>query len=283
MKYCGNHERYLNSRVRRILAVPIFTTIMLLFILPFAFDQANAAQYNAIGLIIETSCKISSNCLDIKDIISLDNSNKIYTGSFYEKDGDFIRKCTSKQNNFNWLQFEKNYTILVDPCLGYQSKIKTITIISKLDEFHNKDQMTVYESGKPDNLKDSKAIYKTRSFSHTRDIDTSCTHATITAKNWKFVLPDTIRYMMNNCDPSSTKIKTVDLEVKTLAKHNLAESLDYKTKQAKEYVIKNCLKSFGKCDPPNPSTTERNEPMKPKTQTTLTKTNKQHHVIVLVE
>ena len=74
--------------------VVAFAVLVLLFVLPFAFYQVDAAQYRALGLIIDTACKKSSNSLDIKDIISLDTSNKIYTGSFFEQDGDLIRKCT---------------------------------------------------------------------------------------------------------------------------------------------------------------------------------------------
>lgn len=222
----------------------LLSTIVAISILTQQAEAAQSYKGKAIGIIIEKSCLISSKCLNYKDIVNLDNSNPVYAGKFTEKKGDLVRNCTSKQNNHQWLQFEKNFTIMVDPCLKFQNQIQTISIVTKLDEYHILGQEKVVEAK---STPDAKATMKVRTYSKDRYVDSTCTHSIITAKNWKVILPDTVNYLRSGCNPNYTKISTIVLDVKQLATHDISTSYKWKLQEQYDYIKKNCLHKRNAC------------------------------------
>lgn len=210
--------------------------------------QAEAAPYSfkgtAIGIIISKSCQISPTCLKYADIIDLDSSDPTYTGKFVMKNGDYSRQATSKQNNYKWLEFSPKFTVLIDPPLKFRDQIPLITIVPSLDEYHLEGQMAVHEY-KP--LSEAKSTQSIRSFSHTRYVDSTCTNAIITAKDWKKVLPDTIDYLRNGCDPKHTSINTITNDIKNLTKHDLATTNKNKLDKFYAHVLKECTKARNAC------------------------------------
>lgn len=201
-------------------------------------------QGKAVGIIIEKSCLISTNCLDYSDIVSLDNTDPKYMGGFVEKNGDVYRNSNSKHNNYRWLEFQKNFTIIVDPPLKFHNQIPMITIVSKLDEYHLPGQDKIIEYKQ---TPDAKATEKIRSYSHTRYVGTTCYNAIITAKNYQVVLPDTINYLRMGCDPNHTKINSITLEKTTLIKHDIAMSSKAKLDKFYAKVLKECTKTRNAC------------------------------------
>lgn len=207
---------------------------------------AEAATYKgkAVGIIIEKSCLSSDKCLKYSDIIQYDNTDPVYMGGFIEKDGDIARHSNSKQNNYKWLDYEKNYTIIVDPPLKFYNQIPLITILSKLDEYHDSGQYQVKEYK---TIPDAKATKKIRYYSHTRYVDSGCNNAFITAKDWHKVLNDTIQYLKSGCDPSKTKIKTIANVTDALTKHDISTSYKWKDQKWRDQIIQQCTKARNSC------------------------------------
>lgn len=210
--------------------------------------QSEAAEQSfkgkVVGIVIEKSCLISDRCMNYSDIVDLDTTDPKYMGKFIEKNGDLTRQSTSKQNNYRWLEFQKDFTIVVDPPLKFRTQIPIITIVSQLDEFHIRGQEKVIEYKQ---TPDAKATMKVRSFSHTRYVDQTCTNAVITAKNWQKVLPDTINYLRGNCDPKHTQIETIGLDVGILTKHDIGTSSKNKLEKFYAHVLKECTKTRNAC------------------------------------
>ena len=210
--------------------------------------QAEAIPYQykgkVLGIIISKACLLSSNCLKYNDIKDFDNSNPTMTGQLVLKNGDYYRKATSNQNNYKWLEYSKNYTVIVDPPLKFYAQVPIITIVTSLDEYHLEGQMGVHEYKVQT---DAKANSSIRSYSHTRYVDSTCTNAIITAKDWKKVLPDTIDYLRNSCDPKHTTLTTITNDVKPLTKHDLATSNKWKLDEFYAKVLKECTKARNAC------------------------------------
>src|SRR5574338_32704 len=86
-------------------------------------SQAEAAQYSykgkALGIVISKSCLMSSKCLHYTDIRDFDNSSPTMTAPLVLKNGDYVPQANSKQNNYYWLQYSNNYTIMLDPALKF--------------------------------------------------------------------------------------------------------------------------------------------------------------------
>lgn len=228
------------------LGVLVLTLVIALISCQTIQAEATSYQYKgkALGIIISKSCLISERCLNYSDIKDLDNSNQVMTGKLIMKNGDYFRKSTSNQNNYKWLEYSNDYTVLIDPPLKYYDQIPIITIVPSLDEYHLEGQMAVHEYKLQS---DSKANSSIRSFSHTRYVDSSCTNAIITAKNWQKVLPDTIGYLRSVCDPKHTQLTTITNDIKPLTKHDLATSSKWKLDQFYTKVLKECTKTRNAC------------------------------------
>lgn len=210
--------------------------------------QAHGESYKGrmIGIVIEKTALMSGK-IHYKDIIPLDSSNKKISGDFV-KVGDDLRRANSPyKKTFEYYRFSSDYIIFVDPPAHTRDKLPLITIVSNLDEFRLKGQYDLIELGKPYNTKDSKATQQGRPFSHTRYVDSTCTNAIITAKNWQAVLPDTINFMREGCSPNATGLKTLSVEIKPLTKHNYGDSYKAKLDSWIKKIKQECLTKYQAC------------------------------------
>lgn len=213
-------------------------------VLPVANSEA-ALSKKIIGIQISTTCLKSANCLDNDDIIKYDNSNPRISGEFVKSGDDIKRKCAGiKPNNYYTVMRPQNLTILVDPCYGEANFIPLITIQPSLEAYTLPSQLRVKEIG---NSTEFKPIQWNRTISHTRWVDEKCDQAVITAKDWKKVLVDTVRFMTHDCDPKYTKISTISSENKTITKHDIATSSKWKLDQWQKMIKEECIKKRNAC------------------------------------
>lgn len=241
VKYCKNHTRYPKSAKPPLL---LLASISLLFCVVFtSAEAAETLKGKGVGILIEKTV-LKSGKLLYKDITPLDNSITKYSGGFIEKNGDLMRKSSPYQNSYGYYKHDKTFRIFVDPPPVIRNTLPIITIVSQLDEFHIKGQQKVTELRLNN---ETKPIESIRTYSHTRYIDSTCTNAIITVKDWKTVLPDTINYLRMNCDPKATKITTLGYDIKPLTKHKLAETYDWKLKQWQKEIMEKCTKSRNAC------------------------------------
>ena len=209
-------------------------------------SQAQATEFykgHAIGIEISKSCQLSDKCVKYSDISSLDNSDPRYFGKIGP---DGKRVMSPYTDMYQALAFG-GFKVLVDPPSNTKLHMPVITIDTQLPAYFLDSQMKITDVSEPGMYHATKSI---RSFSHTRYVNQSCTEAIITADNWQAVLPDTINYMRTGCDPKATKIDVVTNVIKDKVQHNISESYKKKLDNYYDYVKKNCLGSFGKCQPP---------------------------------
>ena len=230
----------------------LFATLLVCSFIAFVSDvhaMPPSFKGTAIGIVIEKSCQISPNCLKYKDILFLDNSNPTYTGTFVNdtKMNDVKRSATSNQNNYKWLLFTPETTILVDPPLKFRGQIPIITIVSQLDEYHSVNQMNVKEYKTEKYLKDQKATQNIRITNLNWYVDKSCTNGVITAKNWKTLIADMTSYLFHDCDPKYMSVSNTYHHYTNITKHDLPTSNKYKLDKFYQDTVKNCLKSRNAC------------------------------------
>lgn len=233
--------------LRFIISAMILATIC---IIPNTVGESEATQKLAIDL--SRSCQASPNCPTYDDLKIYDNSNVVISGKFIKDHYNKTkRECTKIEKSLAWYDtMVKNRTIIfVDPCYKESTYMHRITIVPQLDNYFLSSQMKVKEVG--NDIKSFKPTQNNRTVSHTRYVDDNCDHATITAKNWKVVLDDTIRYLLSGCNPDYTKIKTTTNIVQNLTKHDIATSSKWKLEQYYNYVKQKCLSSRNICDTTN--------------------------------
>lgn len=211
--------------------------------------KVEANKGYALGIILSDTC-ISSvkagskTCPSYRELATLDSSVPAFSGTFKEVNGFYQRVPTKYPNSMGFYQYDPVFRIFVDP--PKTAKMPLITIETQLPEYHQSDQFKVNEI-KDGKLIDSKAIKSVRTYSIKRFVDSTCSFATITATNWKELLPDTINFMRNNCDPNQTQIKTIQNDIKVLKVHDVSTSAKWKLDKFYADTIKNCTKSFQAC------------------------------------
>lgn len=142
-----------------------------------------------IGVKLSQTCitlaKLDSNtCPTYEDLLTLDSSNKEISGDFAMYDDYFHREPSKFTNSYQFYDTEDTIRILVDPHQEISSRIKMITIESSIGYYTD-----AYDRKLDDGL---------RTLSKDRIID-NCYNATISAANWKMLLPDTIFTFRNGC------------------------------------------------------------------------------------
>ena len=206
------------------------------------------SRVQAIGIVLSNACLLQNNnpienpnishCPSYEDMISLDNSNPIVTGTFGMKDGNLQRLEDGNYiNSWRWYDLDE-YLIFVDPPANYYPSLKMIFI---------EQDLTAYT----DFLQLEKADH-TRVLSHDRFVNTSCREATIKADDWKKIIPDTIVYMRHNCDDAFTNIETVEVIHDSFVEHDITTSQKWILNNFQEEVIQDCSKSYGDCDVKSP-------------------------------
>lgn len=208
-------------------------------------DAVQSLKGKAVGVLIEKPL-IMSGKLRYADLISFDNSSKVYSGGFIAGSYHDIKREKSKyENNLGYYQYNKKFTIFIDPPRLASTQMPLITIVSNLDEFHDTGQYKITENKTIHN--DIKAQVSKRTYSTARFVDEGCFNAIISWKNWQVILPDTIQYMTHDCDPKFTKINTIISEYQPITKHDLATSSKYKLDSFYDIVKKDCVQKRNAC------------------------------------
>ncbi len=204
----------------------------------------------AIGIILSNSCIVlvksgSDLCPSYQDLMIFDNSIPAYSGEFKEVNGFYKRMPPKLPNSMGFYQYDPTFRIFVDP--PKVANLPLITIETKLTEYHISGQLKVNEI-KDYSLKDSKATKSARSYSHTWYVDSTCSYGTVTARDWKTVLPAVINYMKADCDPNKINIGNIGLDIKDLTAHDITTSAKWKLDKLYETIKRDCLKEYGKCN-----------------------------------
>ena len=142
-----------------------------------------------IGVKLSQNCitlaKLNSNtCPTYEDLLTLDSSNKEISGDFSMYDDYFHREPSKFTNSHQFYDTEDTIRIIVDPHQEISSRIKMITIEPNIGYYTD-----AYDRKLDDGL---------RTLSKDRIID-NCYNATISADNWRMLLPDTIFTFRNGC------------------------------------------------------------------------------------
>jgi len=142
-----------------------------------------------IGVQLSQNCialaKLNSTaCPTYEDLLTLDSSNKEISGDFSMYDGYFHRDQSKFTNSYQFYDTEDTIRILVDPHQEISSRIKMITIEPNLGYFTD--------------IQDRELDEGKRTMSKDRIID-KCYTASISADNWRMLLPDTIFTFRNGC------------------------------------------------------------------------------------
>lgn len=127
-----------------------------------------------------------TSCPTYEDLYSLDTSITSVSGKFSYHDGFFHREKTGYQDSFRAYDNDDKIRILVDPPQNEGIRIKMITIEPNLGMYTDKGFTTKITDGK--RVMGNERIIK------------NCYTATITADNWKMLLPDTIFTFRNGCE-----------------------------------------------------------------------------------
>lgn len=213
-------------------------------ILPSIYAE-ESYKGKGITITISKSCLMNGDkCLTYDKIKAYDNSDEKITGKIITKAGKTYREPTKFQNSYRFYNYDNQFRLIIDPPAQYDAHFQTIEIIPKLDSYYLKSQMRVNELKYADDMKATKSV---RIMSTDRYVDSTCTHAVISAKNWKILLPDTINYLKNNCDPKSTSINTVKSVVKDLVQHDIGTSAKWKYDDFSKTVKDICSKQYGVC------------------------------------
>lgn len=224
--------------------------------------KAETNKGYAIGIVLSDTCIASVKagskaCPSYHDLVSFDNSIPAYSGSFKDVNGFYQRVPTKYPNSMGFYQYDPTFRVFVDPIKT--AKIPLVTIETQIPEYHAADQRKIQEIKNGD-LVDSKAIQSSRLYSVDRYVDPTCSYASISAKSWKTLLPDTIDFMKHDCDPNYTNVQTVKNDVKTITVHDVATSNKYKLDRFYQTAIKDCTKSYQSCKTiPNKAVTTKSD------------------------
>jgi hypothetical protein len=159
-------------------------------ILLFASAHTAFAAPTFISIIQSDTCKLSTTCLGLDDLIPLDNSDKNISGKFkQDKNGNIYRTKPQVKNHYAFYQTHSKEPILVfvEPDLSILERSKVIQIESTSNMVYVKPS---------DNMIKDNTFYQYKN----RVID-SCSSATIASD--LDLLKDTIQYLGNDCKVSS--------------------------------------------------------------------------------
>lgn len=221
-----------------ILVVILACTISLLV------NNAEAAKPNikAVGIWIERSCQMSEKCVQYSDIKYLDNSPRSI-GELVTKNGITKRISTPIQNNVEWLRYSQMDFTVIDPPGNFNSRIKSITIVSNLDQFIQPSQYKVTELSTNPEIKPTSSV---RYYSHGWKVDSSCYTASVDGTQWKTLLEPMIKYLQSNCT-TEMPYSNIKADIKPLTKQDLSSSYKAKDQKWRDYIKENCIKSRNAC------------------------------------
>lgn len=195
--------------------------------------------YADYGINLSNTCltmlknNISTNCPNYEQILTLfpDSSNKKISGGFIYKEGILQRQEPQYEHHWENYRYDENKDRLwIDPPGDVLNKIKLITITS--NDFTYK-------------IQDQKITNNSLLVGQGRYISINCSQAIITAKNWIFLLGDTMQTMKKNCIPGSSNFDEIKILSWEKTKHDITTSYKWKLdkwiKESKEKCRVKCF------------------------------------------
>ena len=198
------------------------------------------ADTDSFGIVLSQGCRtmiknnITTDCPTYEEIMILypDTSNKKILGDFGYKNGIYQRLTSDFKNAEGYYKYGYEGLMFIDPPAKLWPKLNLITISPSLDNY-------LLPKNKSYNSENH-----TLTMGHGRFVD-SCRIAYIDGNNWLFLLGDTIQYLKNNCDPSSTAYDSTTTTYLKRVTHDITTSYKYKLdkwiKESKEKCKQKCF------------------------------------------
>lgn len=221
-------------------------------------------QEKMIGIKLSKACttmlmnNFTTNCPNYQQLEILDTSDKSITGDFGWEDGFYKRLPSRYVNSQNWYAQYDFPIVVVDP--PNNMEIPTITIENNFDNYYMEDvepygyeieiitikfaNGTSYEKAIGNNP--IKPIFNSRTIYHDRYVD-ECQKATINADKWELLLADTINYLRNRCDPSSTSFIEKEIIPFNSTSIDVRTSPNWMDIKYWESISNHCIFKFREC------------------------------------
>ena len=258
-----------------LVALFIVATVVILY--PYPSITAKTVGSHSVGIVLSQTCvtmlknNVSTTCPTYEDLLSLDNSNRFYSGEFFtDENGFFKRGLPNFQNSWRFYDHTSEWLVFVDPPPGMAERIKTITIHPSFDVYFDRADKIIFieKTTKSKNVFDCiqelpnkwngttciryatvETVTQTpaRIIYHDRYVDDRCKQSTINADKYNELLADTIFYLRNGCAPESTSFNHTEIVPIPLTKHDIADTKDYQHKQWIENIKKHCIYKYKAC------------------------------------
>ena len=196
--------------------LPVLFFLVPLVVLPLY------AQPDHIAIQLSQTCMVMvtngiPGCPSYEEILLLfpDTSNHLISGGFdYSEDGFFERqKGMAKRNHWKFYAFENGVILWVDPPGDMKDRARTIII---------EPSIPIYKIG-------GQTISNyTHMTAHDRWENPNCSQVTISAKNWHFLLGDTVQYVEHHCDENHTNFDPIIYEKFTKSFQDITTSYKWK-------------------------------------------------------
>lgn len=188
------------------------------------------------GISLDNTCKtylknnLTTTCPTYEDIITLfpDTSNRKISGEFGYFHGIFQRLPTKIHNSFEYYRTVAGPVLFIDPPDDQRSRLKMIEIKANLKEYK------LPGAGGSFSNSDYSLI-----MGHGRYIDKHCTQASIDAREWIYLVGDSIPFLKSNCDPAATNYNSTTKTYLDKVTHDITTSYKWKLEQwQKESLLK---------------------------------------------
>jgi hypothetical protein len=220
----------------------VSASLLLLYTVPPAAEAAITLGSHSVGISLSKTCltmqenHIPNNCPTYEDLISLDTSDRKYSGDFVKKpNGLYYRETPKLKSSWMIYQFDgrDQYRIFVDPPKGYAERIPMIIIESNFD---------LYKLNNDHNVKNYTVIQY-----EDRWTDKRCKQTIVNSEKWLKLVGDSIYFMRNKCNPIFTTFDPkITFEI-PLESHDISSSYKWKLEQWQKYIRTNCLHDYSKC------------------------------------
>ena len=196
------------------------------------------AAYADYGIVLSDTCltmlenNVSSNCPNYDQIIGVfpDTSNHKVSGNFVYDKGILQRQEPQLEKHFEYYRYDNIDTLWIDPPGDVLEKVNLITITSNDFTYPIKTQ---------------EITNNTLLIGNNRFISKNCDQAIITAKNWLFLLGDTMQLMKHNCDKAFTNFDEIKIKRWERTIHDITSSYKYQLdkwiKESKEKCRVKCF------------------------------------------
>ena len=196
-----------------------------------------------IGIQLSQSCKtmLKNNVTTIcptypmLQLVFPDNTDPNISGALKDKNGFVEREFPKLRNSYLYYPQVTNQTILwLDPPLDVQNHLDALIVIEP--------SLNVYKLLESNKMPDYEIA-----FGQFRYVDPHCQLARIKAHDWIFLVGDSMRYLLNNCDQYYTNFNHIFTKVYEKTPQDFSSSYNYKLYSWVNEIKEKCLKTYG-CD-----------------------------------